>query len=80
MNYPFFAENSILLLIILLWNVVWKGLALWKSARNNQMYWFFALLIINTIGVLEIIYLVFFQKEVAPNKRFSKLFAKPSKK
>jgi hypothetical protein len=47
---------------IALWALVWKGLALWAAARGNQSWWFIALLIVNTIGILEIIYLLFFRK------------------
>jgi len=46
------------------WSLAWKGVALWKAARNNQMYWFAALMVINTVGILEIIYIyVFAQKK-----------------
>lgn len=50
-----------LLIVVTLWSAVWKGFALWKSARNSQLYWFIAMLIINTAGLLEIMYLLFFQ-------------------
>lgn len=56
-------QNPILLLILVVWSLFWKGLALWRSAKNDQRYWFIALLIINTIGVLEIIYLAWFAKK-----------------
>ena len=39
------------------WSVVWKGLALWHSARRGQYWWFMILLVVNTLGILEIIYL-----------------------
>jgi len=52
----------------LIWTTFWKGMALWKSARNRQNYWFIALLLINTVGILEIIYLCCFQKNAAPAK------------
>lgn len=46
------------------WSLAWKGVALWKAARNNQMYWFAALMVVNTVGILEIIYIyVFAQKK-----------------
>lgn len=51
------------LLVLAVWSLFWKGLALWKSAKNNQKYWFVALLIISGGGILEIIYLAFFQKK-----------------
>jgi len=44
-------------------DLILKGVALWKSARSSQKVWFIALLIINTLGILPIIYLLFFQKK-----------------
>lgn len=52
---------------LILWSVIWKGIALWRSAQNRQTAWFVALLIINTAGILEIIYLLFFAKKQASN-------------
>ena len=51
------------LIPLIIWSVIWKGLALWKSARNNQLAWFVVMLVLNTAGILEIVYLLFFQKE-----------------
>ena len=47
----------IILFIVAIWSVVWKGLALWKAAHLSQKGWFIALLILNTVGILEIIYI-----------------------
>ena len=49
-------------LIISIWSLIWKALALWKSARKNQVIWFIALLLINTVGILEILYIFVFSK------------------
>ena len=49
--------------IVIGWTLPWKGVAMWKSARNGQPAWFIALLVINTLAILEIVYLVFFQKK-----------------
>jgi len=51
------------LIALIVWSVFWKGLALWHSAINRQKYWFVFLLVVNTAGILEIIYLKFFQKK-----------------
>lgn len=51
-----------LIAIIFLWELIWKGIGLWKAGRNNQPVWFVFILILNTIGILPIIYLLFFQK------------------
>lgn len=45
------------LALLLLWSLFWKGLALWHAGRRGQPWWFVIMLIVNTIGVLEIIYL-----------------------
>jgi hypothetical protein len=61
----FFATTLgiIVLLILIAWETVWKGIALWRCGRNNQIAWFVVVLIFNTVGILPIVYLVFFQKK-----------------
>ena len=54
--------NHYLSLPVVLWVLVWKGIALWKAARHNQKWWFIALLVINTLGLLEILYIFVFSK------------------
>lgn len=49
------------LIVAAVWTIVLKGYALWHAARNNQNWWFIALLVINTLGILEIIYLIWFR-------------------
>jgi len=41
----------------LIWSLFWKGLALWKSAGKKQLIWFALLLLINSLGLLEIAYI-----------------------
>jgi len=43
----------------MIWSLSWKGLALWHAAKRNEKWWFIGILIINTIGILEICYLAF---------------------
>lgn len=49
--------------IVTVWSLLWKGAALWTATKNNEKYWFVALLILNTVGILEIIYLFIFAKK-----------------
>ena len=49
------------LLVIAAWTLLWKGMALWSSARSKQKVWFVVLLIFNTMGLLPIIYLIWFK-------------------
>lgn len=58
-----FGMNIVLLLVLMVWSAVWKGIALWKSGRNNQLVWFVVMFIINSAGILPIVYLLFFQKK-----------------
>lgn len=48
---------------LLVWSLVWKGLALWKAARLSHKVWFIIILVANTAGILEIIYLLFVAKK-----------------
>ena len=50
-----------LLMLVALWTVLVKGYALWHAARGSQKWWFIALLVINTLGILEIVYLIWFR-------------------
>jgi hypothetical protein len=51
------AEFGPWLLLLVIWSLFWKGLALWHAGRRGQPWWFVILLIVNTVGILEIIYL-----------------------
>jgi len=46
-----------MMILFVVWSLFWKGLALWHSADRRQGWWFIALLVINTAGILEIVYL-----------------------
>ena len=52
----------ILITVIGIWTIIWKGFALWKSAKKNKMIWFIILLVVNTIGILEILYIYIFSE------------------
>ncbi|OGN28638.1 MAG: hypothetical protein A3A33_01100 [Candidatus Yanofskybacteria bacterium RIFCSPLOWO2_01_FULL_49_25] len=47
---------------VFIWAFVWKGIALWKSARTGSKSWFVIFLIVNTLGILEILYVFIFSK------------------
>ena len=57
--------------ILVIWSIFWKMLALWHSARRAQPWWFVILFFVNTLGILEIIYL-FGVAKVKTDKLFSK--------
>ncbi len=53
----FIAQNQWIILIAALWTLPWKAIALWKSARREEKGWFIVLLLMNTLAILEIIYI-----------------------
>jgi len=46
-----------------LWDLTWRGFALWNAARSNKSGWFIALIVLNTVGILPIVYLLFFKSD-----------------
>ena len=62
MDYQELFLNSGLLLgllpLLMIWTLIWKGIALWRAGRNTHKVWFVILLIVNTLGILEIIYIL----------------------
>jgi len=64
-------DTSILfwLIPLIIWEAVWKSIALWKAARNNQLGWFISFLALNTMGILPIVYLKFFQTKLGANTK-----------
>lgn len=70
----------ILMAVISIWTLVWKGLALWKSSQKKSVPWFVILLIFNTIGILEILYIFVFSKIKFKGRKFSPKTSKKKKK
>lgn len=54
-----------LLVVLMLWSSVWKGFALYRAGANKSVPWFIVLFILNTAGILEILYLFVFSKKKA---------------
>ena len=68
--FPAIGLGIVVALVILgIWDLIWRGIALWHSAQNEQKDWFIALLIINSAGILPIIYLLWFKPRKKKNKR-----------
>ncbi len=49
-----------LFIVILIWSIVWKLLALWKSAKKNHVAWFIVIALVNSVGILPILYIYIF--------------------
>ncbi|MBI2048210.1 MAG: hypothetical protein HYT27_03650 [Parcubacteria group bacterium] len=53
----FFEQNVWVLVLAMLWVLPWKGYALWNAAQLRHKWWFIILLVVNTLAILDIIYI-----------------------
>ncbi|MDP3640252.1 MAG: DUF5652 family protein [Nanoarchaeota archaeon] len=63
--YPLYQQPATVLfglLLVTLWTLLWNGWGLWTAAQQKQKGWFIAILLLNTLGLLPIIYLIWFRK------------------
>lgn len=58
----FSTDQGILFALSILWSLAWKGVAMWKAVKANHKTWYIALLVLNTLGILEILYIFIFNK------------------
>ena len=59
----------LIFILVVIWTAVWKGFALWRSARMGHIIWFIVFLIVNILGIPEIIYLIVTEKAYSKLKR-----------
>ena len=52
-----------LIVLVTLWSITWKGVALWKAAQLSHKRWFIVILLVNTLGILDIIYIRFIARK-----------------
>ncbi|MCX6704526.1 MAG: DUF5652 family protein [Candidatus Woesebacteria bacterium] len=60
---------SILLIPVAIWSVFWMGWALWRAAKDNSKVWFVILLLVHTMGILDIIYIFLISKKTGGKGR-----------
>ena len=56
------------IIVLSVWELTWKYIAMWKAGRNNHLVWFICIALINTIGILPIIYLIIQRKRTVSPK------------
>jgi hypothetical protein len=76
-GYPVFgagllATLSFLLIPLLIWGIFWKGWALWRAAKNDSKVWFVVFMILNTMGILDILYIFVFSRQKETPKKTKK--------
>ncbi len=55
--------NIVLIILVIVWILPWKGYALWLAAERKEKWWFIVLLIVNTLSILEIYYIFWVVKK-----------------
>jgi hypothetical protein len=65
MKYNVSTNFILALLVLAVWDLVWKAMAIWRAARRNETVWFVVLIIVNTAGLLPIYYLLS-HKDIKP--------------
>jgi len=73
MSSPFFFWG---LSFWVVWDIFWKGLAMWRAARRKESWWFVALMLINSVGILPIAYLLVWGKEPGDGKMVKSVVSK----
>jgi hypothetical protein len=63
--FPGLIIFRILISLAVVWEMAWKGVALWRAGRNAHLAWFIVLLIFNTLGILPIIYIFAFSRKAS---------------
>jgi uncharacterized membrane protein len=53
---------GILALVMIVWITYWKFKAIWHAVKHDQKIWVIVFLLVNTVGILEILYLYWFSK------------------
>ena len=61
-----------LMIPLLIWGLIWKTWALWRAAKNDHKAWFVVFMVLNTLGILEILYIFIFGKKEKPAPKKSK--------
>ena len=78
--YPFLFVFPFIV-ILAVWSVAIKGYALWVAAGRGEKWWFIAILLINTIGLLELFYLlVIVHKKINFSSKTVSITEEPEKK
>ena len=54
---------SLLVVPLLFWSIFWTGWALWRAAKDDNKVWFVILLLVHTMGILDIIYIFAISKK-----------------
>lgn len=52
-----------MIIFIAVWDGVWKLIAMWRACKNDSIVWYIVLAVLNTAGILPILYIYVFSKK-----------------
>ena len=58
MKYDLSTTWTVVLAVAVLWDLAWKGAALWRAAHRERPGCFVVLLVVNSAGLLPLFYLL----------------------
>jgi nitrogen fixation/metabolism regulation signal transduction histidine kinase len=67
-----------ILLVVVVWELVWKLAGMWKAAKKNSPIWFVIIAVFNTVGILPILYIYVFSKMKSEKVKTTRI--KPSRR
>jgi len=59
----FYGKYFFLFVLLIIWSGIWKGIGLWRAGRNKNLVWFVFMFVLNTAGILPLIYVLFFSNK-----------------
>lgn len=59
-QYPYLLP---ILIVVAIWELVWKAIAMWKAAKNDNKVVYVLLIILNTAGLFPIAYILINRKK-----------------
>ena len=62
-HYDIKAWQAVLIGLLVVWELYWKVRAAWRASKRNEIVWFIILLVINSAGILPILYLTLTDQE-----------------
>lgn len=46
------------IILVVLCELAWKGIALWIAARRGDKVWYVVMLVVNSVGIVPIVYIL----------------------
>ncbi|MCE9585592.1 DUF5652 family protein [Candidatus Nomurabacteria bacterium] len=48
--------TSLIIILLAIWSLLWKCYSTWTASKKDDKRWFIILIILNTFGILDMIY------------------------